>query len=233
MSNIYHYRLKTYPNGTSEYVEFKNGNTSIDSGNYKNQKPKNKKHQLKLADSQFMPTKIEDLSELQKLARRKVKVKDYVLSGNFQLFGTLTFAPEHASDNLDDVLRHKMILFTRMLRRRGTRYYIVAEKHKSGKIHLHGLFSDNLTTAKSPNSRRYLHIPLWTYGYSSVGQIRDYVGTAYYVTKYVTKECLDGKSVWVSQGLITPTVQYNVPDLLTPVISEWYSDNVNITLRGK
>lgn len=233
MSNIYHYRLKTYPNGTSEYVEFKKGKTSIDTGNNRNEQKVKKKTQLLLADQQFMPKKIDNLSELQKLARRKVKVKDYVLSGNFTLFGTLTFAPEHASKDLTEDLRHKMILFTRMLRRRGVRYYIVAEKHKSGNIHLHGLFSDNLTTAQSPNSRKYLNIPIWSYGFSSVDHIRDYVGTAYYVTKYVTKECLDGKSVWVSQGLITPQVQYNVPDLLTPIISEWYSDNVNITLRGK
>jgi len=125
-----------------------------------------------------------------------------------------------------------MILFTRMLRRRHTAYYIVAETHKSGKIHLHGLFSHNLPTETSPNSKRYLHIPFWNWGFSSVSEIRDQTGTAHYVTKYVTKEAIEGRSVWVSQGLKLPTTLYNTPDLLTPIISEWYSPNVNITLRG-
>lgn len=238
MSNTYHYRLKIFPNGNSEYVEFKTTQTVADErkSNRKASLPQ-KPVQLRLEDFKYQSS-TDDMSELQKLARRKTKVKDYVLSGNFSYFGTLTFTAQGAHDSLDDVFRKKMILFTRMLRRRRIAYYIVAEKHTGGginhgKVHLHGLFSDNLTTAPSPASKKYLHIPLWIHGYSSISLIRDQVGTAHYVTKYVTKEALDGKSVWVSQGLARPEVLYNVPDLLTPKISEWYGDNVNVILRGK
>lgn len=233
MSNIYHYRLKIYPNGISEYIEFKHGIKTLNGAKVHDTGKPTKKTQLKMEDIPYQPRKIEDLVELQKLSRRKTKVHDYVLSGNFDLFGTLTFAPEHASQDLDALLRKKMILFTRMLRRRGTRYYIVAEKHKSGIIHLHGLFSQNLPTAQSPASRLYLNIPIWHYGYSSVSKIRDRIGTSNYVTKYVTKEAIDGRSVWVSQGLLKPQVLYNVPDLLTPISSQWSNENVIKTTREK
>jgi len=232
MANTYNYRLKIYPNGASEYVKFKKQQT------VQNNKPKNdtsephKINQLLLTDIPYLPTRQDDLTEIQKLSRRVTKVRDYVLSGNFTMFGTLTFAPEHASDDLDAVLRKKMILFTRMLRRRGTRYYIVAETHASGIIHLHGLFSTNLPTAPSPASRKYMTIPIWEYGFSSVSQIRDRVATAYYVTKYVTKESIDGRSVWVSQGLLRPQVLYNTPDLLTPIVSQWENDNIIKTIRS-
>lgn len=234
MSNIFETRLKIYPNGTSEYIEFKKGITYVNGQKSRKSKGIKKDSQLFLEDSVYLPTRSsDDLRELQKLARRKSKVRDYVLSGNFSLFGTLTFAPEHASDTLDDVFRKKMILFTRMLRRRGIRYYIVSERHKSGMIHLHALFSDNLPTEHSRASRRYLTIPLWSWGFSSVSFIRDQVATAHYVTKYVSKEAMPGRSVWVSQGLIRPQVLYNSPDLLTPIVSEWYGENVNITIRSR
>jgi len=237
MSNIFETRLKIFPNGASEYVEFKKGLTYANGAKVNHTEKSSGHYQLLLADQKYLP-RIEDLSELQKLARRKSKVRDYVLSGNFHLFGTLTFRADDAHGDLDGVFRHKMILFTRMLRRRGVAYYIVAERHtgggiNNGKIHLHGLFSENLPTDFSPASKKYLHIPLWQHGFSSVDRIRDQVGTAHYVTKYISKEALPGRSVWVSQGLLKPEVRYNSPDLLTPLISEWYGTNVNIILRGK
>jgi hypothetical protein len=237
MSNVYHYRLKLYPDGRSEYVEFKEAKTVLEQRTFTKPAQTQEYAQLQLTDAQYMPFKVEDLRDLQKLARRKSKVRDYVLSGNFDYFGTLTFTAETAHDDLDDVFRQKMIHFTRMLRRRHVAYYIVAEKHTGGgknhgKIHLHGLFSENLEIVPSPASKKYFKIPLWLHGFSSVEKIRDQTATAHYVTKYVTKEALSGKSVWVSQGLARPEVLYNVPDVLTPIISEWYGSNVNITLRG-
>jgi len=238
MANLYENRLKIYPNGTSEHVTFKSGLTTTTAHKNRNASTKKKTNaQLRLEDAMYLQRKDDDLTELQKLSRRKVRVKDYVLSKNFTMFGTLTMPPTNGFKDLDEDFRHRMILFTRMLRRRGIRYYIVAERHtgsglNNGYIHLHALFSDNLVTERSRKHSKYLSTPLWTHGYSSVSRIRDYVGTAHYVTKYVTKEALDGKSVWVSQGLIRPQVLYNTPDLLTPIVSEWENDNIKITLRG-
>lgn len=236
MANIYEYRLKIYNNGVSEYVHFKQGKTTSD-GNYKiNQVSNNSSKQLKIEDSKYLPRQ-DSLTELQKLSRRKSKVRDYVLSGNFYSFGTLTFRPDIAPSSLDDYTRLVMRHFTRMLRRRGVRYYIVAEKHTGGginhgKIHLHGLFSENLETIRSRKHSKYLSTPLWQHGFSSIGRIRDQTATANYVTKYVTKEAIEGKSVWVSQGLMTPQVLYNVPDLLTPIVSEWENENIKKIIRS-
>lgn len=253
MSNMFETRLKIYPSGDSEYVEFKKGlfyansaksihrsSKTIDPRFNENLPPTENTNGTDsrqdfaqhLLDTPELHAQRYNLSQLQTLSRRKSKVRDYVLSGNFNFFGTLTFRPEEATETLDQDLRKKMILFTRMLRRRKVSYYIVAETHKSGRIHLHGLFSDNLPTETSPASKRYLTIPTWNHGFSSVSQIRDQVGTAHYVTKYVTKEAIPGRSVWVSNGLKRPKVLYNSPDLLTPIISEWYNDNVTVTLRG-
>lgn len=232
MSNIYSNRLKIYPNGTSEYVIFKKGLTVTNGAKVQKTGKPTKKMQLKMEDIPYYPQRIDDYTELQKLARRKAKVRDLVLSGNFDFFGTMTLNPEHASQDLEAVLRKKMTLYTRMLRRRGVRYYIVAEKHKSGVIHFHALYSHNIPTAQSPASKRFLTIPLWHFGYSSISRIRDKVGTAYYVTKYVTKEALTGRSVWTSQGLMQPRVLYNTPDLLTPIVSEWENDNIIKVIRN-
>lgn len=237
MANIYHYRLKIYPDGSSEYVEFIHGKVTTDNVIKDNGMPKENNIQLRIEDANLLPTRF-DNTELMKLQRRKTAVKDYVMSGNFYFFGTLTFRHQDAHDSLDEAFRKKMILFTRMLRRRDIRYYMVAERHTGGglnhgKIHLHGLFSENLETKQSPHSRKYRNIPLWHHGFSSVEKIRDQTATANYVTKYVTKEALEGKSVWVSQGLQKPEVLYNVPDLLTPILSTWDTENVKITIRSR
>jgi len=234
MSNIYKTRLKLYPNGTSEYVEFNTTESEIVVLDEHKFRPGFKN---KLSNSQTTISNIpfygrsDDLSQLQVLSRRKARVRDYTLSGNFAYFGTLTFRPSQASRTVDEI-RDRLKLFTRRLRRRNVSYYIVAETHKSGYIHLHGLFSDNVPFEYSPVSKKYFSIPLWDWGFSSIEHIRDQTATAHYVTKYVTKEAIKGRSVWVSQRLKKPIVLYNTPDLLTPLISEWYSPNVNVTLRG-
>jgi len=235
MSNIYKTRLKIYHNGHSEYVEFSPETEIVVLDEHAKQLRRDNRnqrnnHQTQIENIPFYGSSI-DLSQLQVLSRRKARVRDYVLSGNFEYFGTLTFRPSEASRNIDEI-RPRLKNFTKKLRRRGIKYYIVAETHKSGYIHLHGLFSHNVIIERSPNSRKYFTIPLWSHGFSSIEPIRDQTATAHYVTKYVTKEAIKGRSVWVAQGLNKPEVLYNTPDLLSPIISTWYSSNVTVTLRG-
>lgn len=142
------------------------------------------------------------------LSRAKRVVFELALCNNWKYFCTFTIAKENF-DRTNLEVWHKK--FTQWLRDQRKKYslkfefLLVPELHDDGEAwHMHGLFSDispllvsfaDLRRAgnKIPHKLAFggfLNWPAYQvkFGFCSFGVIRNKVATAYYVTKYITKQ---------------------------------------------
>lgn len=121
---------------------------------------------------------------------------------DFKYFFTGTFNPKKWNVYNFSELHSK---FTRFLRRRGIKYILIPEPHKSGAIHFHGLFNESIEpylkefdlSQKLPTKitdaikqdRDVYNFPDYAkmFGWVSIEKIRNFEATAVYVSKYVSK----------------------------------------------
>lgn len=165
------------------------------------------------------PRKINPIPSPSSLQRTKTKITDYTLANNFELFTTFTFNPELV-DSMDiDLCKRKMSnwLSNQKKTSPNLQYLIVAEKHKSGRIHFHALFKNyrgKITNSKrAVKGRTVYNIDGWRYGFSTAVKIDNIQKVSTYMQKYITKDMLkmsNKKRFWCSRGLIKPIVDYNV-----------------------
>ncbi len=146
------------------------------------------------------------------LRRTKTRLNDIVVSNNFDLFCTFTFAKDR--QNVDKLKRQ----MSRWLNNQQTRvgkfsYLIVPEFHKDGKsIHFHALFKDYAgelvdTGHRTKRGQPSLIVKSYTLGYSTAVEIDDIEKVGSYVKKYITKDMpqFNGKKrYWCSHGLTRP-----------------------------
>jgi len=153
------------------------------------------------------------------LMRSKTRITDYTLANDFDLFCTFTFNPELVdSFNLSEA-KAKMSKWLNNARRYSPdlKYLIVAELHKSGRIHFHALMKNYLDTLqqthKQKNGREIFNISKWHYGFSTAVEITDIGKVSSYMQKYITKDMLkigNKKRFWASRNLTKPVIDYNV-----------------------
>ena len=171
-------------------------------------------------------------------------------------FFTGTFDPK--KNDLSDPSK-LLTRLTRFFRRRGIDYMLVAEPHKSGQIHFHGLTSDissmlepfDLSKPLPRSLINYIssghdcfNFPAYAklFGYVSVAPIRDFDKCINYVSKYIAKEFLDGskrffkKRFVCSTGLNMP--QFEDPTKIdfsnyTPTHFSRFAPKVFLTTRNK
>lgn len=121
---------------------------------------------------------------------------------DFKYFFTGTFNPKKWNVFNFSELHSK---FTRFLRRRGIKYILIPEPHKSGAIHFHGLFNESIEpylkefdiSQKLPKKitdaikkgHNVYNFPDYAkmFGWVSVERIRVFEACANYVAKYVSK----------------------------------------------
>ena len=117
--------------------------------------------------------------------------------------------------------------------RYGLSYLMIAERHKKGGIHFHGLCRSSVPLRledsgtklykghKKPVSnaraeklgltdgRTVYNLKSWKFGFTTCIELTgDRLNTAFYVTKYITKDCkkIFGKFFWHSRDLKKPKV---------------------------
>lgn len=153
------------------------------------------------------------------LQRTKTRISDYTLANKFDLFATFTFNPELVDSFNYEEAKAKMSKWLNNAKRESPylKYLIVAELHKSGRIHFHALMKNYLTTLqqtqKTLNGRKIFNITKWHYGFSTAIKIDNIEKVSSYVQKYITKDMLkisNKKRYWASRNLIKPIVDYNV-----------------------
>lgn len=158
--------------------------------------------------------------------RAKTSVTDYALCNKFSQFITLTFNPDKVDSFDYDTSKRLVSKWINNQRRHSPQltYILVAEKHKSGRIHFHMIvnnFNGELVEAISPktgkplkkNGKKIYNLGGWNYGFSTLSNISNQEATARYLQKYLTKDFIEAfnkKRFWTSRGLDKPTKEYNI-----------------------
>lgn len=232
---VYQTKIKIYPDGSTILTVYKNAKVYRGSA---------EKESLDVDDldnsynvSLYSGEKTDEEKEYEKLKnlwRIKTKIKDYILSNDFDYFWTLTFK----ADRYDyDLAFQKMGKWLRRMRDKYGKfdYIMIPELHKDGAIHFHGVtgglnavIRDSGVNHKGSEVYNCLD---WEYGFTTLTKIRDKEKTASYVTKYVTKEMQNSivekgkKKYWCSRGLRKPDVTFS--DLnLTPDLKADYENDI-------
>lgn len=167
------------------------------------------KHERKSSDP-----KGEDLERSMRRARGKLR--RLALANEFRWFVTLTIDPEKC-DSFDGAMVVKKLnaWASNMVQRKGLRYILVPERHKSGRIHFHGFFNDCLEVVDSGHTDKQGHkiynLPQWSLGFTTAIELYDdYVQAVGYVCKYVGKQGEKPAGRWYYSGgdLRDPEITY-------------------------
>lgn len=168
------------------------------------------------------------------LKRAKDSIFDYVLNNRFEYFFTGTINPEFCdSKSPREVLKPVQDWLKNMRKRYGLSYLLIAERHKNGGIHFHGVFysekplkmqdsgtklykgySKPVSDEKAEElglygGRTVYNLKTWSFGFSTAIKLTgDIMTTAFYITKYITKDCkkIFGKFFWHSRDLKKPQI---------------------------
>ena len=180
-----------------------------------------------------------DKEDLERARRRaRAKVRRLALANEFRWFVTLTIDPARVdSYDVAAVTRKLNQWCSNQVKRRGLRYILVPEFHKSGRVHYHGFFSDSLEAvdsgtitgvpgAKGPRKPRskaqraewleaggkiVYNLPGWTYGFTTAIELYgEYERAVAYVCKYIGKdsEKIGGRWYYSGGDLSTPKEQF-------------------------
>lgn len=155
----------------------------------------------------------EDLERSMRRARGKLR--RLALANDFRWFVTLTIDPEKC-DSFDGsmVVKKLNAWCSNMVQRKALRYILVPERHKSGRIHFHGFFSDSVEAVESGHYDKQGHkiynLPQWSLGFTTAIELYDdYASAVGYVCKYVGKQGEKPAGRWY----------YSVCDLREPEIT--------------
>lgn len=150
------------------------------------------------------------------MRRARAKLRRLALSNEFRWFVTLTIDPEKC-DSFDGaaVVRKLNAWCSNMVQRKGLRYILVPERHKSGRIHFHGFFNDCLEVVDSGHTDKQgypiFNLPQWSLGFTTAIELYDdYIKAVGYVCKYVGKQGEKPAGRWYYSGgdLREPEVSY-------------------------
>lgn len=167
------------------------------------------KHGRKSSDPQG-----EDLERSMRRARGKLR--RLALANEFRWFVTLTIDPQKC-DSFDGkaVVKKLNAWCSNMVQRKGLRYILVPERHKSGRIHFHGFFNDCMDVVDSGHKDAQGHpifnLPQWSLGFTTAIELYDdYIKAVGYVCKYVGKQGEKPAGRWYYSGgdLREPEVTY-------------------------
>ena len=151
-------------------------------------------------------------------SRAKAAVRDIALCNHFTYFFTWTLSKDQIDRYDVALVKKKLLDFLKNLsRRKGFQYILVAERHKDGAIHFHGLCNlGSVRIARAVNPKTGLPLstnrgqPIfnmldWKLGFSTCIPIdENYERTCNYLTKYITKDTdkILGKWYLSSRNLI-------------------------------
>lgn len=167
------------------------------------------------------------------IKRAKDQIFDFILNNDFDYFFTGTINT-YMFDSKDpkELLKPVQNWLKDRVKRDNMRYIMIAERHKKGGIHFHGLMAaDRLSMVdsgtklykgrKKPVSnekaeklglyegRTVYNLASWKFGFTTCIKLTgDKLNTAFYVTKYITKDSkkIFGRFFWHSRNLKKPLI---------------------------
>lgn len=143
------------------------------------------------------------------LKRAKDKLFDLVYCNDWSYFVTVTFNPDEVdSFNVRSVMKKLNKWLDNFVQRKGLKYLLVPEYHKSGRIHCHLLTNDVfelVDSGKRSGGRKVYNIPAWKYGFSTAVPVSgEKLRLSCYITKYITKDSkpIFGRYYWSSRNIV-------------------------------
>uniref|UniRef100_UPI001F25B1EF rolling circle replication-associated protein n=1 Tax=Enterocloster aldenensis TaxID=358742 RepID=UPI001F25B1EF len=171
------------------------------------------------------------------LKRTRKKVYDYAKSNEWEWFVTFTFSPDKVDRYDYDECTKKLSKWIKNLKMRSSpalSYLVVPEQHKDGAYHFHGLFSGiddkqiiwtgKYVVKRVPGNRskfvrtkeKIYKIGSYKLGWMTATRVREMEKVTSYITKYITKDMLDGlhgrKRYWCSRNLVLPLEEVFILD---------------------
>lgn len=182
---------------------------------------------------------IERANHERSIRRSKQKIRAIAHLNEWDYFFTLTFDKDKVKDryDYDYLLKITLEYFKNQSKKYGCKYLLVAEPHKDGALHFHGLLCDcncelklTDTNLKDKKGRNIYKLTSWDRykGFSNLTKIDSHVKVANYISKYISKENsrLLKKYYYCSNGLKNkPSVTY-CDGISVDSLIEVYGDNV-------
>lgn len=143
------------------------------------------------------------------IRRAREKIFDLIYLNDFKFFATFTYNPKKIdSYEAQEVMKTVKKWLNNHQGRNALQYVMIPELHRSGRIHLHMLYSGDLklkdSGKRTKTGKPIFNCKSWRYGFSTVIPVDDNrPKLAFYVSKYVTKDVhkIFGKYYYSSQGL--------------------------------
>ncbi len=137
------------------------------------------------------------------------RVRDIVIMNDFTHFLTITIDPQKIDSFDVYIVRKKLKTWLdNQVKRKGLKYVLIPEYHKSGRIHAHALVNDVfklVDSGKTTKSGKTIYnCPDWRYGFTTAIPLdENKMRVANYVTKYITKgsDKIFGKFFWSSKNI--------------------------------
>ena len=231
----YNYKISEYAHGT------KITNYSIPI--YVDQK---REKRSRLIEEERTPEMIKHCTQTS-LNRTKNTIYELSKSNDWEFFITLTFDPKrYDSTDYSNVTKILTEFMHRMRKRKSKDliYMIVPEFHADGKkYHFHGLLANIGDIKMIPSglldkdANDIYNMPDWCYEFSTATKIKDTVKASAYITKYITKECVQHtkckKRYYASNNIKRPDVTYlNTAVPLEEVIATYSPDTIKSLEMG-
>lgn len=153
--------------------------------------------------------------------RTKNKIYNYARDNKWEWFFTFTFDPKYVDslnyDNVVSVMFNFLRHMSDLSKGNRTKYLIVPEKHKSGRYHLHGVFSNlDMSVWKLKYSGHntkgglpIFNVGAFPFGFTTATQVQNTTRVSHYIAKYITKDMFDSiknkKRYWVTRNVNSGT----------------------------
>ncbi len=236
---VYQTKIKIYPDGSTVLTVYKNaivyrGSAEKESDDFDDIEGSSFSNNcVSVLNSEEKTEEEKEYEKLKNLWRIKTKIKDYILSNDFNYFWTLTFK----DDRYDyDLAFQKMGKWLRKMRDKYGKfdYIMIPELHKDGAIHFHGV-TGGLNAVIRDSGVKHKGVKVynctdWEHGFTTLTKIRSREKTASYVTKYVTKEMQNSivekgkKKYWLSRGLRKPDITFTELNLAPDLKPDFQND---------
>lgn len=193
-------------------------------------------------------------------SRARAKVRRLALANEFRWFVTLTLDPEKVdSYDVAAVTRKLNQWCSNQVKRRGLRYILVPEFHKSGRVHYHGFFTDSLafedsgtitgvegsSRPRKPRSKAQraewlanggkvvYNLPGWPYGFTTAIELYGEYGRAVsYVCKYIGKDSEKIGGRWYYSGGALAQPEEEFVDISAETLLQVFSNAWSKTIPG-
>ena len=208
-------KIKVYPDGSTNITYckqaiFKDSGTEAHESEY-------------YKDGVKIPPQLDELEQGREVQKKNTKrdrtnemirihrdrVRDIVLMNDFTHFLTITINPEKFDSFDIDIVRKKLSKWLHhQTERKGLKYVLIPEYHKSGRIHAHALVNDVfkfVDSGKRTKSGKVIYnCPEWRNGFTTAIPLDNQkMRVANYVVKYITKgsDKIFGKFFWSSKNI--------------------------------